>query len=82
LENLKKLDVRNTGLSDHFLENIVGLSQLEYINLVGTKVSDDGLKYLSQLKGMKKVYCWNSEITIQAITGLNQKRPDVFMMFE
>ncbi len=82
LKNLKRLDVRNTGLTDRFLEKVSGLINLEYFNLVGTNVSDDGLKYLEQMKGLRKVYCWKTKISIGAINALKQKRPEIFLMVE
>jgi len=82
LENLKRLDVRNTGLTDRFLENISGLTNLDYFNLVGTNITDDGMKYIERMKGLRKVYCWNTKITIEAINVLKQKRPEIFLMVE
>lgn len=82
LENLKRLDVRNTGLTDRFLENISGLTNLDYFNLVGTNITDDGMKYIERMKGLRKVYCWKTKITIEAINVLKQKRPEIFLMVE
>jgi mono/diheme cytochrome c family protein/uncharacterized membrane protein len=77
LANLKRLDARNTGVSDRFVATIAGLEKLEYLNLVGTSLTDQGLKQMMQMKGLKKVYCWNTGVTPDAVRFCNQQRPDI-----
>jgi|Wag4MinimDraft_19_1082662.scaffolds.fasta_scaffold01717_6 uncharacterized membrane protein len=77
LLNLKRLDVRNTGVSNQFVETIKSLDKLEYLNLVGTSLTDQGLKQMMQMKGLKKVYCWNTVVTPDAVRFCNQQRPDI-----
>ncbi len=77
LTQLRRLDIRNTPLGDSFLSVLSNLENLEYLNLVGTTVSDEGLKYIVQLKGLRKVYCWNSQISVEAINNLKLKYPQL-----
>jgi Leucine-rich repeat (LRR) protein len=77
LTQLRRLDVRNTPLGDSFLSVLSNLGNLEYLNLVGTTVSDEGLKYIVQLKGLRKVYCCNTKISVEAINNLKLKYPQL-----
>ncbi|MEY2835790.1 MAG: hypothetical protein RLZZ557_1452 [Bacteroidota bacterium] len=77
LVNLRRLDVRSTGVSDRFVETIAGLDKLEYLNLVGTALTDEGLKRLMPMKALKKVYCWNTDVTPDAVRFCSQQRPDM-----
>ncbi|MFM1964239.1 MAG: hypothetical protein RLZZ172_3084 [Bacteroidota bacterium] len=77
LTQLRRLDIRNTPLGDSFLSVLSNLENLEYLNLVGTTVSDQGLKYIVELKGLRKVYCWNTQISVEAINNLKLKYPQL-----
>jgi uncharacterized protein involved in tolerance to divalent cations len=48
------------------------MPHLTYINLVGTKVTDEGLKKVAALKGMKSIYVWQSDITEQGIQDIRK----------
>ena len=48
VEKVKSLHLRGTPVDDRFAEEIVSRFALEYIDLVGTQVRDDGLRRLAQ----------------------------------
>ncbi len=77
LVNLRRLDARNTSVSDKIVETIAGLDKLEYLNLVGTALTDEGLKRLMPMIALKKVYCWNTGVTPDAVRFCSQQRPDM-----
>lgn len=50
--NLTRLSIEHTNITDESLANLSGLNQLMYLNLAGTKVSSKGVE---QLKGLSKL---------------------------
>jgi len=55
LQQLKKLDLTNTGVSDAALADVAALKNLEELQLVNTKVTAAGLKPLASLKQLRVV---------------------------
>jgi hypothetical protein len=50
---------------------------LEYINLFDTKITDAGIKELAKLKGLKKIYCWQTKVTQAGVDALKKALPGV-----
>ena len=53
------------------------LANLEYLNLYGTKVSDAGLDPLKNLKKLKKLYLWQTQVTEAGVQKLKESLPDL-----
>ncbi|MEY3945691.1 MAG: hypothetical protein RJB03_397, partial [Bacteroidota bacterium] len=71
------IDIRNTHAADPLLASFRSLDQLEYLNLVGTAITDKGIIELATLKSIKNIYCWNTKVTVSGIEAFQKNRPDV-----
>jgi Leucine rich repeat len=75
LINLRKELAAGTG--DKELSQIAGLSQVEYLDLAGSQVTDDGLAHLRGYKRLKYLYLSNTNITdagLAHLAGLSELR--------
>lgn len=77
LKQIRRLDLRNTGIGDPSLRHIAQLNQLEYLNLVGTMISDNGLQQINNIKTLKNIYCWNTSVTATGKNNFKIKNPEV-----
>ncbi len=55
LDNLRKLSVRNSNMDDGFLAHLQPLKSLVYLNLVDTKVTEEGLRQLEKLQNLESL---------------------------
>jgi Leucine-rich repeat (LRR) protein len=77
LNELRRLYLRNTPVTDEGLTYISGLSQLEELDLYGVSVTDRGLESLRKLTGMRKLNLLGAAITdtgINALAGMTHLR--------
>jgi hypothetical protein len=77
--NMRKLDLRNTGISDASGNLFLKMEALEYLNLVGTNFGDAGLEPLKKLKNIRKIYCWRSKVTTSGIAAFQKLHPGVLI---
>ena len=56
LEEMRFLNLSNTGVTDMGVESLRRLTRLEELNLVNTGVTDEGVKKLQQALPNCKVY--------------------------
>jgi uncharacterized membrane protein len=59
--NLEKLRLEKNPVTDHVIDNLVGLKHLEAVNLYDTKVTDAGVKKLRTNPSVKRVYLWGTK---------------------
>jgi hypothetical protein len=57
------------------MQHLLGLANLEYLNLYGTKVGDKGLKQLAGLKKLKSLYLWNTEVSESGVKNFSKALP-------
>ena len=70
---LTRIDARNAPLNDAALKALsVGAKELRRINLVGTKVTSDGVRRLSKLEHLEAVYLWNSGVASADLEKLSR----------
>jgi len=74
LTNLRKLSVKDSNLDDATL-HFQSLALLVSLNLVGTKVSIDGLKTLGNLQNLEKLYLYRTSIQEHDLATLQQLLP-------
>ena len=55
------------------------LENLEYLNLYGTKVTDEGLQNLENLKKLKKLYVWQTGVTQAGVDKLKSAVPGIYV---
>jgi hypothetical protein len=77
MKNIRRIDIRNTNATDHLLATFKSLDQLEYLNLVGTAITDNGIMELANMKSIQNIYCWNTKVTVSGIEAFQKNRPDV-----
>ncbi len=62
LQAVRRLQIRNTNITDQSIKNLVTLQQLSSLNITGTKVTAAGLQALTGLKKLKNIYLHQSGI--------------------
>jgi Leucine-rich repeat (LRR) protein len=76
LTGLTRLHLENTKVTDKGLEQIKGLTNLEYLNLYGNdKVTDAGLVNLEGMKKLKNLYLWQTKVTEAGAAKLKKALP-------
>ena len=58
------------------------MKDLEYLNLYATMVSDEGLKHLTGLSNLKRVYVWQSKVTDAGMKSLEKQIPGLKVIGE
>jgi uncharacterized membrane protein len=75
-ENLTRLNLSQTNISDSALKNIAHLQNLEYLNLHSTQISSEGLHQLGSISSLKNIYLWNTGILPEEVQWLKQRLPE------
>jgi len=75
-ENLTRLNLSQTNISDSALKSISGLRNLEYLNLHSTQISSEGSHQLGSLPSLKNIYPWNTGILPEDVQWLKQRLPE------
>lgn len=74
---LRRLDVRSTGVTDSALEHIASLPKLVSLNLVGNPLTDASARVLESIPSLQRVYLWQTGLTDSALSSLAAARPDL-----
>jgi PleD family two-component response regulator len=53
------------------------MENLSYLNLYGTQVTDAAIDDIAAIQGLAKVFIWQSQITIDGVAALKEKRPEL-----
>ena len=76
--NLTRLRIqRNPLVTNKGIEALQKLEHLTELNLYGTRVSNNTLITLGQMKSLKKLFVWNTGITDKAIADFKALNPDI-----
>ncbi len=75
--NLTRLHLENNPITEEGLKVIEGLPYLESLNLYGTDVTGGVLETLQSLPSLKKVYLWQSKVSPEEATQIQEALPDV-----
>lgn len=70
--NLEKIWLDHTGISDISLKQVSVLQNLEYLNIVGTNTTANGLRSMMQLPNLKMIYAQGIKITDQERDALKE----------
>ena len=82
MTNLVRLQLNRTMISDAGLAHLSKLPNLETLNLYGTRVTNAGpAKHIKGLKKLKKLYLWDSQVTVEGVEQLRQQMPDVEIVY-
>ena len=73
-ENLRRLDLNFTDVTENGLDALTSLKYLHTLSLSGTKLSFAGLKNkVAGLKSLKTLSVWNTGISVEEIAGLKKE---------
>ena len=76
--NLTRLKIqKNPLVTNKGIEALQELEHLTELNLYGTRVNNNTLITLGQMKSLKKLFVWNTGITDKAIADFKALHPDV-----
>ncbi len=78
-KNLTRLSLQGNMVES--IAELADLDHLEVLNLHSTSISDPQLEILEQIKSLRKVYLWQTEVSEEAVVSLRQKRPDLEVNF-
>ncbi len=72
---LTRLSMEHSTITDNELHILNSLTQLQYLNLVGTKISLKGLLGLTAIKNLKQLYIAQTSITKMDVVVLQKNFP-------
>lgn len=75
--NLLKLSLSNTAISAASVVALTKLTKLQTLTIMYTKIDDKGLRLLCEMKGLKKINCWNSLVTKKMVEECRKKYPGI-----
>lgn len=78
-KNLRRLVLRGTEVGRPTMADLNGLTNLVYLNLVGTSVDDDALSQYVPPPSLTHFYCWNSKVTRTGLDMFRSKYPKVIV---
>jgi uncharacterized membrane protein/mono/diheme cytochrome c family protein len=79
--NITRLNLKNTSITNASISLIGQFKKLEYLNIVGTKIDDAGLLNLTPAPTLKKIFCWQSDITPNGVMAFQKKYPNIEIDF-
>ncbi|MDF2187295.1 c-type cytochrome domain-containing protein [Paraflavitalea sp. CAU 1676] len=77
--NITRLQLDHSGISDAGLQQLKKLTKLQYLNLVGTKITANGLLQLKGMKGLQSIYCYQTGVRREDYASLQQAFPGVLI---
>ncbi|MFN0007953.1 MAG: c-type cytochrome domain-containing protein [Planctomycetota bacterium] len=77
MPNLARLDLRATGVTDAGVAALAGHPSLVELVMPQTRLTDGVVPHLLKIGELRKVYLWNSGVTIQGIAKLRLGREDL-----
>ena len=80
-QNLVKLYLDGTKITNSSIATIKKFTQLEYLNIGGTSLDDKGLLELASMKNLTHIYCWQTGITEKGAAAFNQINARVKIVF-
>jgi len=77
MPNLARLDLRGTEVTDAGVAALAGHPSLAELVLPQTELTDGAVPYLLKIPNLRKVFLWNSGVTVQGIATLRLGREDL-----
>lgn len=79
MPNLRRLDLRDTEVTDAGLARLQGLAKLQELVLAKTRLTPAATEILAVMPGLKRVYVWASGLEIEGIEALRVSRPELMI---
>jgi mono/diheme cytochrome c family protein len=80
LQDLERLHLNGTNISDEQLKVLSKLAKIRYLNLYNTTISDAGLRILQNFSNLEKVYLSQTKVSNQGIAQLQRVNPDLHVI--
>jgi hypothetical protein len=64
------------------MRRLAGLERLEYLNLVGTGITDAGVAHLESLRGLRTLYLWRTGVTGDGVERLKSSLPEAEVILD
>lgn len=74
-ENLERLELDGTGITDVVFQQVSNLSNLKVLTLYATGVSDESIAVLQALDNLQRLYLWDTKISGSGVSQLRSSRP-------
>ncbi len=81
IEQITRLQLQNTRVTDAGLEPLKGMSNILSINLEGTSISDRGLDSLKTISSLQYVFAAGTRVTEGGTLALKRARPGLFVYY-
>lgn len=72
-KNLTRLRLEKTAVTDNAMAHLQGANYLEFLNIYGSEVGDQGIEKLAELRNLRRVYAWESSVTVAGAKQLEEK---------
>ncbi len=76
-ENLTKLKLENTNVTNEGLIAFSNLRHLESLNIYGTDISDASIETLKKLNKLERLYIWQTDISEAGVEELTAANPSL-----
>ena len=76
-ENIERINLNGTAITGKTLGELNANKHLEQISLATTQVDKSTMEALAKIPSLKKVFLWNSKVTIGDATELKKKYPAI-----
>ena len=80
-KKIEKLWLDHTSISDISFKLVKTLENLEYLNIVGTNSTSNGLRGLMQMKNLKMIYAQGTKITAEEALALKESQSNTKIYF-
>jgi mono/diheme cytochrome c family protein len=81
-QNLQRLHLDGTNVTDAQLQQLSNLPKLTYLNLYNTKIGDQGAAALKACTHLQQVYLTATEVTSKGITELKTSNPELELIHQ
>ena len=70
--NMENLDLNDAYVTDDIMPGLAGMKKLRRLTMVGTLITDDGVRYLENLTALEELDLWGVRITRQRSAVVSQ----------
>lgn len=81
-QNLERLHLDYSNVSNDDLKSLCDLPKLNYLNLYSTKINDEGIAALQASKSLKKVFLGSTKVTKAGVEKLQAANPELTIIYK
>jgi uncharacterized membrane protein len=79
MPQLMRLNLAHTTVSAQGIQHLAASDCLEFLNLVDTRVSDAAAPVIQQIKALKSLFSWKSQLSEQGLSQIKQNLPSLVL---